>query len=651
MGFTNSPLVYKTMLSNKHNNRKYPISKITIHHAAGVMSFDELLKFVANCGRDMSSNYVLRQGKLGLVVEEKYRAWTSSNAENDHRAVTIEVGNSSFGGQWPIASEDLNMLIKWCADVCIRNNIPRLYYDGTPNGTLTLHEMFVATACLPVDRTELLTPNGWVSLKDINIGDSIATVHIDDLKINFSKVLDKIPEKTQDTYVIRDFEGTSDHRMMYYNQTGKQYIGQYKELFDKKGSLYIPNSGYFNGKGLPISKNEMELFIAVQADGHYMHDGNCYYGIEFHFAKQRKIERVESLLNDMEIEYKICKQSNGTTKIRIYGKEIVAFCEEYLDDKKFTWNWLNMSHDQALDFFDIIMFYDGCEANKGYSSSVVENVNIVQAIAALNGVGSKVCDNGTRIYLKKSMRSLGDNDKKRKLRQTVSCVTVESGFILVRQYGRTTVTGNCPGPYIKSKLNYICQEVNKIIEANSKNIVVENPVLKEQPTYKVVTDVYGYTTAADAVNDINRKCTVEADTYYVFNETDRAVNVTVKSGVPGAWISKSSNKEPVESVAPTLKSVAYEVIRGEWGNGSTRVNSLNKAGYIAKNVQAAVDAILAKKSIPNIPLYSNAKKTTDEIVKEVLAGKWGNGAERKKRLTEAGYDYGTIQREVNKRFK
>lgn len=35
------------------------------------------------------------------------------------------------------------------------------------------------------------------------------------------------------------------------------------------------------------------------------------------------------------------------------------------------------------------------------------------------------------------------------------------------------------------------------------------------------------------------------------------------------------------------------------------------------------------------------------IAKEVLAGKWGNGAERRKRLTEAGYNYNDIQGLVN----
>lgn len=360
MGYTNSPLVCKTMLSNKHNDRECPISKITIHHAAGVMDFNTLLTYVATCDRDMSANYVLRQGKLGLVVEEKYRAWTSASAWNDHRAVTIEVGNCSSGGQWPIADEDLKMLIKWCADVCIRNKIPKLYYDGTKNGSLTLHEMFVATGC--------------------------------------------------------------------------------------------------------------------------------------------------------------------------------------------------------------------------------------------------------------------------------------------------------PGPYIKSKLNYICQEVNKLINSNGKETKPAAPSTIKHATYKVVTDLYGYATAANAVKDVDRKRKVKAGTYYVFNETDTAVNVTVKAGVPGAWISRAKNKEksPVVSTTDTLESVAREVIRGEWGNGSTRTKGLKSAGYIPENVQKAVNAILAGKPVPNLPLYSTSKpatkpkKSINTVAKEVIRGDWGNGDERKRRLTEAGYDYNAVQAAVNK---
>ena len=45
----------------------------------------------------------------------------------------------------------------------------------------------------------------------------------------------------------------------------------------------------------------------------------------------------------------------------------------------------------------------------------------------------------------------------------------------------------------------------------------------------------------------------------------------------------------------------------------------------------------------------NAKpgKTVDELAREVIRGLWGNGTERKNRLTEAGYDYAAVQNRVN----
>lgn len=46
-----------------------------------------------------------------------------------------------------------------------------------------------------------------------------------------------------------------------------------------------------------------------------------------------------------------------------------------------------------------------------------------------------------------------------------------------------------------------------------------------------------------------------------------------------------------------------------------------------------------------------AKKSIEELAREVIAGKWGNGDERKKRLTEAGYNYADVQKRVNEILK
>lgn len=92
----------------------------------------------------------------------------------------------------------------------------------------------------------------------------------------------------------------------------------------------------------------------------------------------------------------------------------------------------------------------------------------------------------------------------------------------------------------------------------------------------------------------------------------------------------------------TVESVAKEVIAGKWGNGSERKNRLTEAGYNYDEVQAAVNKLLKGNST------SVAKKSVEEVAREVIAGKWGNGNARKTKLTAAGYNYDEVQAVVNK---
>jgi lysozyme len=52
-------------------------------------------------------------------------------------------------------------------------------------------------------------------------------------------------------------------------------------------------------------------------------------------------------------------------------------------------------------------------------------------------------------------------------------------------------------------------------------------------------------------------------------------------------------------------------------------------------------------SKPATPAPVTPAKTVDELAQEVLDGKWGNGTDRKERLTTAGYDYSAVQAKVN----
>lgn len=47
----------------------------------------------------------------------------------------------------------------------------------------------------------------------------------------------------------------------------------------------------------------------------------------------------------------------------------------------------------------------------------------------------------------------------------------------------------------------------------------------------------------------------------------------------------------------------------------------------------------------------SSKKSIDAIAKEVIRGDWGNGQDRKNKLTNAGYDYISVQKRVNELLK
>ncbi|MEG0919357.1 MAG: peptidoglycan recognition family protein [Anaerovoracaceae bacterium] len=146
---SNSKLVdYVRLSPNCSRPRKDKIRKITIHHMAGNISVETCGSVFAPTSRQASSNYGIdSRGRVGMYVEEKNRAWTSSSPANDHQAITIEVANDQMGGNWHVSDKALAKLIDLCVDICKRNDIKKLDYTGNTSGNLTKHEWFANTNC------------------------------------------------------------------------------------------------------------------------------------------------------------------------------------------------------------------------------------------------------------------------------------------------------------------------------------------------------------------------------------------------------------------------------------------------------------------------------------------------------------------------
>lgn len=146
-----SPLTNKVILADGSNHSVgrygYKICKITPHHMAAVWTAEQCAQSFRNPGRNASANYCIGyDGTIVCSVDEVHRAWTSSNHANDCQAITIEVANSTGAPSWEVSDAAWNSLVRLCADICKRYGF-RLNFDGTPNGSLTMHKMFAATSC------------------------------------------------------------------------------------------------------------------------------------------------------------------------------------------------------------------------------------------------------------------------------------------------------------------------------------------------------------------------------------------------------------------------------------------------------------------------------------------------------------------------
>lgn len=100
------------------------------------------------------------------------------------------------------------------------------------------------------------------------------------------------------------------------------------------------------------------------------------------------------------------------------------------------------------------------------------------------------------------------------------------------------------------------------------------------------------------------------------------------------------NGKTTTTPSKSVEELAKEVINGKWGNGDARKKALTNAGHDYTAVQAKVNQLLSGSS-------ATASKSIDQIAKEVIQGKWGNGEARKIALTKAGYDYNAVQKRVN----
>lgn len=120
----------------------------------------------------------------------------------------------------------------------------------------------------------------------------------------------------------------------------------------------------------------------------------------------------------------------------------------------------------------------------------------------------------------------------------------------------------------------------------------------------------------------------------------------------GYWAGIYANKSWLTSKLNMNELNAYTVWVAQWANTNTYKGPYAMWQYTSdgsvNGISGRVDMNYQVSSLGGkIGTSGGSKKSNEVIANEVIAGKWGNGTDRKNRLTSAGYDYSAIQSIVN----
>lgn len=151
---SNSALIcYSKISPNRNSPRTQKIRGIAIHCMAGQLSVETCGNVFAPASRGASSNYGIGpDGRIGMYVEERDRAWTTSTSL-DNYCVTIEVA-SDPSSPYKVTDAAYESLIRLCADICKRNGIQKLLWRGDRSlagqwdkQNMIVHRWFSSKSC------------------------------------------------------------------------------------------------------------------------------------------------------------------------------------------------------------------------------------------------------------------------------------------------------------------------------------------------------------------------------------------------------------------------------------------------------------------------------------------------------------------------
>lgn len=427
--------------------------------------------------------------------------------------------------------------------------------SGLASGT---NWVFRDESCGPLDSTEILTDKGFVSLREVVTQGQMGV----DTKVAQYTSDGRVEFVTPRGYVRKHFNGnlihcrtdksvslltTPDHD----NVTRSKTTGELRKTKAPDMSLSSTSEMVCAGFGVgpAAALTDIERFaIAYQADGTERIKGNGTrvgtVGILFGFAKERKIQRFEALLDRLRWDYSkvISSRENERNDQVVYRVKMPASLMAIID-KDFSWVTMDRIHSNwAREFIEEVSHWDSYLAEDRtcvqYINTNEDAVNKVQAVAALAGYA-------TNLYRKTDGRSDSYNDvynlfikqrdyadlHKAELVEVpftgeVGCVNVPSGMIFFRQDGKVHVTGNCHMNFAFESVRVIREEEPDLFDAEMEAQVYQ--MLEEgiECELQFAEDVLSGGVAGISTNDMRQYLQHCADNHFLRLGMKKKYNVS-----------------------------------------------------------------------------------------------------------------------------
>lgn len=305
--------------------------------------------------------------------------------------------------------------------------------------------------------TQILTDSGFKFFTELKEDDLVAAVQ-DDGSYIFEKPLKYVNQHYKGImYKFKDHHGkvdlvvTPNHRMIL-ERNGKEDVILAEDMLTKGNHTLKMSRSARQGNYLHKLSDYERLAIAFQADGSYQTGTNK---IRFSFSKQRKMDRLEELLDRQEINFSKYYLDDGRVEY-----SVDAPATDFVKD--FSWVDLpNIDFSYAKDFIEELSYWDAHRRSDDRFKFDTTNKNVsdtVELIAVAAGYGvytSVYEDNRSGLFsdvytshIVKNNKVGGQSWVKEELNYdgTVHCVQVSSGKLIVKRNQSILVCGNSGDP-------------------------------------------------------------------------------------------------------------------------------------------------------------------------------------------------------------